>query len=223
MLVVPKFVGYERPEGREAGHPEVRVRKYTAEKFGIPAVDYDSLARLFWDEIKIDREVIPIISIFSRFYDTEREWLSLQALHSGVDNYSYRTGRIIHVNADGRKDRKKPLKEVPNGHVMSSVMIQAAALAAKHRNEGINSGDITRSETIPVLAGIGGYAISGGDPGFLIAGTVAGAVQGARLLHTNSKLLKTEAEEQLYELDIFHTNDIDWPSHYDRTHSAQDT
>jgi len=138
MLAVPKFIGYERPDGREDGHPEVRVRRSVAEEFGIPIVDYDNLARLLWDEIKIDREVVPIISVFSRFYDTKREWLSVQALHSGIDNYSYRTGKVIHVNADNRKDTKKPLKEVDNPHVMSSVMVQAAALAAKQRRGAVS-------------------------------------------------------------------------------------
>lgn len=47
MLVVPKFMNYERPDGHEAGLPDVLVRQGVIKKFGEVAVDYKALSQYF--------------------------------------------------------------------------------------------------------------------------------------------------------------------------------
>lgn len=47
MLVVPKYMNYERPEGYQKGSAQVLVRQGVLKKFGEVAVDYDNLSRYF--------------------------------------------------------------------------------------------------------------------------------------------------------------------------------
>ena len=47
MLIVPKFMNYERPEGYETGSAQVLVRQGVLRKFGEVAVDYQALSEYF--------------------------------------------------------------------------------------------------------------------------------------------------------------------------------
>lgn len=78
MLVLPHLRHYERPDGYTAGDPNVLVARpvYESPDLGMPAVDWESLNRLFCDELGIPRDVKTDVMLYGRDSFNDRPFSS---------------------------------------------------------------------------------------------------------------------------------------------------
>jgi hypothetical protein len=84
---------YERPEGWSKGHPEVLVAPPTAERLGMPLVDYDSLHQFLTDDIGVPYDAKTSIRLYGRDYDSR-----LLGFHAPYT-------RTVHVNSVASEER----------------------------------------------------------------------------------------------------------------------
>lgn len=128
MLAIAKYFGFEEPEGREKGHPQVLVSGNVVSRRGMPRVDYDNHARMF-EKLGINPSIPRSLLIGSTALNSVVDFARLRVMPSGLVFPLVPGARdIIVVNAIS------PLSSPdPQAYFTDRLVFQASRMADSHR------------------------------------------------------------------------------------------
>ena len=216
MLVVSKFLSYEKPEGHEPGLPEVYVRSSLAENNGLPEVDYHNLREMYTSRFGFDPEDLPVLRLYSKFINSDFK-MNPKKLLRGIDEHGYRSGSTVHINVDHRIFDQAPQTAVNSHKIMESVVLHTAAFAAsrddknriKMRNilkRGAGPLGLMLLSALDQESPIGQIAYFGAP--------VFGAIEAGVGIRNRRANLRTDARRIKMSTFSDHHADIVWPFEY---------
>ena len=212
MLVVPKFLNYEQPEGYGPGLPEVYVQSSLEETSGLPTVDYLNLRDLYTNSFGFDPDDLPILRLYAKFIDPEDRFNPKRLLR-GIEEHGFRYGRTVHINVDTRTSNEDELTEIDSLAVMKSVLLHTAAFSAvRTKGSRVKPRDVVKAESLPagiaIASALNNYEVGVG------AGQLLGVLWGAVVVRDHRALVRSEAEKLSAKALNDHDKDIVWPYEY---------